>query len=109
VLSSTTSWPARRCLEIARAASTTMARSGSLVLPSGVGTQMMMASHSDNASKSWRARSRPERTAAPSRSVGTSLMYDSPRLTASTLAAERSNPVTASPASANSTESGRPT
>ena len=59
-------------------------------------------------SRCWR-RSRPSPTSALTRAEGTSLMYDSPRLTAATFSAERSKPVTRSPPLANSTERGRPT
>ncbi len=80
-----------------------------MVLLSGVGTQMITASHADSSSKSEVARSRPSATRAPTRADVTSLMYDSPRLTAATFSGERSKPVTRSPADANSTDSGRPT
>ena len=49
VLSSVTSWPRRRWAASARVASLTMLRSGSRFALSGVGRQMMTASHSEMA------------------------------------------------------------
>ena len=52
VLSSTTSCPARACGAIAATVPVTKLMSGSCASPSGVGTQMRIASHSRNAVKS---------------------------------------------------------
>ena len=83
--------------------------SGSLVFRSGVGTQMFTVSISASALKSVVARSFSRSTRPATSALGTSGMYDVPRLIASTLRASRSMPVVSNPLRANSTASGRPT
>src|SRR5271157_28194 len=83
--------------------------SGSLVLRSGVGTQMLIVSSSSTAEKSAVARSFPDSTSGPSAALGTSPTYESPAFTRLAFSWLTSMPVTANPALANSTASGRPT
>jgi hypothetical protein len=83
--------------------------SGSFVFLSGVGTQMLIVSTSASAAKSAVARSMPFATSCATRSVGTSSMYDAPRLIESTFASFTSMLVTLKPAEPSSTASGRPT
>ncbi len=83
--------------------------SGSRCSPSGVGTQMMMASQARRPSKSVVALSRPAFTASATRSAPMCLMYDWPREMASTFFGSTSKPVTLNPASAKTSPSGSPT
>ena len=55
--------------------------SGSLVLRSGVGTQMLIVSSSSTAEKSVVARSFPDSTSGASVELGISPIYDSPAFT----------------------------
>src|SRR5579872_6610280 len=83
--------------------------SGSLVLRSGVGTQILMVSSSRTAEKSVVARILPASTRGPRVELGISPMYESPAFTRLVLASLISIPVTVKPALANSTARGRPT
>ena len=83
--------------------------SGSRCSPSGVGTQMTMASQEERPSKSVVAESLPSATALATRSAPMCLMYDSPRRMASVFLGSTSKPVTVKPASAKTSPSGRPT
>src|SRR5579862_1096510 len=83
--------------------------SGSLVLRSGVGTQMLIVSRSATTSNLVVADRRPALTSAATSAEGTSGMYDSPREMAAIFRASRSMPVTLNPQRANSTASGSPT
>ena len=73
-----------------REASTTIDRSGSLVLLRGVGTQMISASHSPSESKSQDAERRPAFTSDATRSGGTSPTWERPALTLPTFSALKS-------------------
>ena len=70
--------PACRCFAIASTAETMYDMSGSLVLRSGVGTQMLMVSRSLTTAKSVVASSRPACFSAVTSAVETSGMYDRP-------------------------------
>jgi hypothetical protein len=83
--------------------------SGSLDFPSGVGTQMMMASASLSRVKSSEALSRPARAWAASAVLETSSMKLVALLTPATRRASRSIPMTVAPDSAKATASGNPT
>jgi len=83
--------------------------SGSFDLPSGVGTQMTIASASLSAPMSSEALRRPARTRRASGSVGTSSMKLSPARTAATRRTSRSTPITVAPDSAKATARGSPT
>ena len=83
--------------------------SGSLVFLSGVGTQMMIASHSCKRSKSVVARSRPVSTESLIRSEVTSPMYDRPAFISAAFFSSTSNPTTLKPWPANSVANGNPT
>ena len=107
--SSTTSWPGRMMAATASAALTMKEMSGSFDLPSGVGTQMMMASQSFSAATSSAAPSRPAATSSPSAAAGTSSMKLRPARMAATRCGSRSAPITLAPDSAKATASGRPT
>ena len=80
-----TSWPGRRCCAIISTADTTYERSGSLVLRSGVGTQMLTVSSLAITAVSVVARA--DRAVGTRRHppIGTSRMYDSPLLMAADL------------------------
>ncbi len=93
----------------ASAAETMKEMSGSFDLPSGVGTQMTMASASFSAPTSRVAPSLPLRTSGPSTAVGTSSMNDSPEATPATRRGSRSRPMAVAPDWAKATASGRPT
>src|SRR4051794_7924433 len=84
-------------------------KSGSRWTPSGVGTQMMIASHSASRSKFVVAMTRSVLKALLMRSTPMCLMYDSPRFSAEVLLASTSKPMTGKPSSSNSSTSGRPT
>ncbi len=83
--------------------------SGSRCGPSGVGTQMTMAWHSRRSPRSVVAMKRSFRRAAATRSGPMCRMYDSPRVSAATLAGSRSKPMTGNPASQKTSASGSPT
>ena len=93
----------------ASAAATMNEMSGSFDLPSGVGTQMTMASASLSPPTSPVAASRPALTRACRAAPGTSSMKDAPALTPATRRASASTPMTVAPDSAKATASGRPT
>ena len=69
-------------------------RSGVLVLPSGVGTQISIASMSASAWNSGVAVRLHDWTASSSSSSGTSMMYERPDCTASMRSRSTSKPVT---------------
>jgi len=93
----------------ASAAATMKEMSGSFDLPSGVGTQITIASASFSAATSSRALRRPACTRRARRSAGTSSMKLVPALTAATRRASRSTPITSAPDSAKATARGSPT
>jgi len=93
----------------ASAAATMNEMSGSFDLPSGVGTQMTIASASFNAPKSSWAPRRPVRTRRARGSAGTSSMKLVPARIAATRRESRSTPITFAPDSAKATASGSPT
>ena len=90
VLSSTTICGRRMRGNNMSAASRMKELSGSLVLLSGVGTQMITTSAFPNTSGLSLAMSLPEATSGPSTDEGTSAMCDRPDLMAFTFAAMRS-------------------
>ena len=93
----------------ASAAATMKEMSGSFDLPSGVGTQITIASASFSAPTSSRALRRPARTRRPSCSSVTSSMKLAPERMAATRRASRSMPITSAPDSAKATARGSPT
>src|SRR5436853_2018300 len=104
-----TSVPALKYLAISLHADTIKLMSGSLVLRSGVGTQMFTVSSSSTAEKSLVARNLPASTRGFSVALDTSPTYESPALIRAVLLSLRSMPVTVKPALANSTARGKPT
>ena len=107
--SSTMSWPGRILGTMARAVAWMKELSGSRWRPSGVGTQMRIASQSRRRSRSVVAVKRPLLAAAATRSGPMCLIGDLPCEIASTFFASTSNPVTVNPASWKTSASGRPT
>ena len=83
--------------------------SGSFVLRSGVGTQMLTVSSSFSTAKSVVADNRSGARSAATSSLDTSGMCDCPLLITCTLRASTSMPVVTKPARASSTASGNPT
>ena len=83
--------------------------SGSLVLRSGVGTQMLMVSSSRTAEKSVVARNFPELHQRRQDRTGNVSDVGIARVDAATFSSLTSMPVTVKPALANSTASGSPT
>ena len=83
--------------------------SGSFVLRSGVGTQMLMVSRSFTTAKSVVASSVPQSLRVLTSADGTSGMYDRRSSMACTFRTSTSMPVVWNPALASSTASGSPT
>ena len=109
MLSRTMSCPRRRRRRTASTAERMYERSGVLVLLSGVGTQMRMASMPASSSKSPLGRKRPAWSAARRSSSSTSTRYDRPSASAASRVWSMSNPVTWNPACASSRASTSPT
>ncbi len=97
MLSRITSWPGRRDWRIVSVALSTYERSGSLILLSGVGTQIEIASHSARRDMSVVAVIRPSSVSGASSDDGTSPMWLSPAFTRSATDALTSNPSTRIP------------
>ena len=83
--------------------------SGSFVLRSGVGTQMLIVSSSVTTAKSVVASSLPASVSVLTSAVVTSGMYERPSLMVLIFRTSRSIPVAWNPALASSTASGNPT
>ena len=101
--------PGCRCAAIASTAETMYDMSGSLVLRSGVGTQMLMVSSSATTAKSVVASSVPAWRGACDVGAGHIGNVGPPSVMALTFRSSRSIPVVWKPALASSTASGRPT
>ena len=109
VLSRITVWPRTRMSATCSVADTTNETSGSWLLPSGVGTQMLIAVASRSSPKSVVAWKRPESVAIFRSIDGTSPMYDSPFCSERILRPSTSTPTTGISARQNSMASGSPT
>jgi hypothetical protein len=105
----TTSWPLRMWSRMVSAADRTGARSGSLVVVIGVGTQTKIASAALRSVSAGEQTRRPSASAACSRSSLTSSIGEVPALSSATRTAKASMPSTVNPASANEIARGRPT